>query len=236
MHLQLACPNCAIAIKAENINITSLVAKCHHCNSVFNFSNNLEVASRNRPEIMLPTGFEAYTTLSSLDIEYNWKQTSKGLGFFIFFALFWNGILSIFVVMALLTGEYQILLFTSIHLLVGIGLIYYILSVLLNKTYILVSRREIQVEHRPLRLPFYANRHISAMDLDQLFISKYVSSKTNGRPNYAFSVIARLRTGSEVTLIKGLRQPEQATYIEQQIEKFLNIEDRAMEGEFSISG
>lgn len=236
MHLQLACPNCATPIKAENINITSLVAKCHHCNSVFNFSNNLEVASRNRPEIMLPTGFEAYTTLSSLDIEYNWKQTSKGLGFFIFFALFWNGILSIFVVMALLTGEYQILLFTSIHLLVGIGLIYYILSVLLNKTYILVSRREIQVEHRPLRLPFYANRNISAMDLDQLFISKYVSSKTNGRPNYAFSVIARLRTGSEVTLIKGLRQPEQATYIEQQIEKFLNIEDRAMEGEFSISG
>lgn len=235
MHLQLACPNCATSIRADNINITSMVAKCHHCNSVFNFSNTLEVASRNRPEIMLPTGFEAFTTLSSLDIEYNWKQTSKGLGFFIFFALFWNGILSIFVITALISGEYQMLLFTSIHLLVGIGLIYYILSVLLNKTYILVSRREIQVEHRPLRLPFYPNRNISAMDLDQLFISKYVSSKTNGRPNYAFSVIARLRTGSEVTLIKGLRQPEQATYIEQQIEKFLNIEDRAMEGEFSIS-
>ncbi|PHN04799.1 zinc ribbon domain-containing protein [Flavilitoribacter nigricans] len=235
MHLQLACPNCATSIKAENINITSLVAKCHHCNSVFNFSNNLEVASRNRPEIMLPPGFEAYTTLSSLDIEFSWRQSSKGLGFFIFFALFWNGILSIFVVTALLTGELQILLFTSVHLLVGISLIYYILTVLMNKTYVLVSQREILIEHRPLRLPFYPNRSISAMDLDQLYISKYVSSRTNGRPNHAFSVIARLRTGSEITLIKGLRQPEQATFIEQQIEKFLHIEDRAMEGEYGVS-
>ena len=75
---------------------------------------------------------------------------------------------------------------------------------------------------------------ISAMDLDQLFISKYVSSKTNNRPNYAFSVVARLRTGSEITLVKGLRQPEQATYVEQQIEKFLQIEDRPMEGEYRI--
>lgn len=235
MHLQLACPNCATSIKAENINITSLVAKCHHCNSVFNFTEKLAVASRNRPEIMLPTGFEAYSTHSSLDIEYKWRQTSKSLGFFIFFALFWNGILSIFVITALVTGEYQMLLFCSIHLLVGISLIYYILTILFNKTYILVSQREILVEHRPLRIPFYGNRTISAMDLDQLFISKYVASKTNGRPNYAFSVMARLRTGSEVTLLKGLRFPEQATYVEQQIEKFLNIEDRAMEGEFRLN-
>lgn len=235
MHLQLSCPRCATSIQSENINISNLVAKCHHCNSVFNFSNNLEVASRNRPEIMLPTGFEAFSTLSTLDIEFSWKQTSKGLGFIIFFALFWNGILSIFVITALVTGEYEMLLFTSIHLLVGISLIYYILTVLLNKTYILVSKREIQVEHRPLRLPFHPNRNISAMDLDQLFISKYVSSKTNNRPNYAFSVVARLRTGSEITLVKGLRQPEQATYVEQQIEKFLHIEDRPMEGEYRIS-
>jgi hypothetical protein len=235
MHLQLAGPNCATSIRSENINITGLVAKCHHCNSVFNFSEELKAAPRNRPEIMLPPGFEAFSSLSTLDIEFSWKQTSKGLGFFIFFALFWNGIISIFVVTALVTGKYEMLLFTSIHLLVGISLIYYILTVLLNKTYILVSRREIVIEHRPLRLPFYPNRTISAMDLDQLFISKYVSSRTNNRPNYAFSVVARLRTGSEITLLKGLRYPEQATYIEQQIEKFLNIEDRAMEGEFSIS-
>lgn len=220
---------------ADHINITSLVAKCHHCNSVFNFSDNLEMASRNRPEIMLPIGFEAYTTLSTLDIEFSWKQSTKGLGFFIFFALFWNGILSIFVITALATGAYEMLLFTSIHLLIGISLIYYILTVLLNKTYILVSKREILVEHRPLRLPFHPNRSISAMDLDQLFISKYVSSRTNGRPNYAFSVMARLRTGSEIKLVKGLRQPEQATYIEQQIEKFLHIEDRAIEGEYNVS-
>lgn len=235
MQLQLACPNCATSIKAEHINITDLVAKCHHCNSVFSFSNDIQPAARrHRTEIMLPTGFETFHTLSTLDIEFNWRQSAKGLGFFIFFALFWNGILSIFVVLALVTGAYEILLFASIHLLIGIALIYYILTVILNKTHIIVSRNKILVEHRPLRLPFYPNRILTATEVDQLFIKRYASSRTNGQPNYAFSVEARLRTGSDLTLVKGLRQPEQATYIEQQIEKFLHIDDRSMEDEWKM--
>lgn len=234
MHLQLACPNCATPIRSEDININELVAKCHHCHSVFSFSRELSVQNRHRIEVMLPPGFEAFNTLSALDIEITWRQTTKGIGFFIFFALFWNGILSIFIVTALVTGAYEMILFTSLHLLIGLGLIYYILSVMLNKTYIFVSRREISVEHRPIRLPFYPNRSITAMDLDQLFVQKYVSGKTNGRPNHAFSVIARMRTGSDITLVKGLRQPEQATYVEQQIEKFLNIEDRVIEEEWKM--
>ena len=231
--MQLACPNCATSIQADNINIKDLVAKCHHCNNVFSFTpNDLPAPVRNRPEIMLPTGFDAFNTLSALDVEISWRRTTKGLGFFVFFTLFWNGILSIFVVTALLTGAFEMLLFTSLHLLIGIGLLYYVISVLLNKTYVYVSQREISIEHRPLRMPFYPNRNLLATDLDQLYVKKYTNSKTNGRPNYAYSVVARMNTGSEVTLVKGLRMPEQATYLEQQIEKFLRIEDRAMEEEW----
>ena len=232
MHIHLACPNCATPTRAENINIKDLVAKCHHCNSVFSFTDDLPKPVRNRPEIMLPHGIEAFHSLSALDIEISWRQTTKNLGFLIFFALFWNGILSVFVVTALVTGEYEMLLFTSLHLLVGISLIYFIITVLLNKTFIYVSRREISVEHRPLRVPFYPNRRIQAMDLDQLFVQRYVNGKTNGRTNHAFSVTARMRTGSDVKLVKGLRQPEQAAYVEQQIEKFLHIEDRAVDDEW----
>lgn len=232
--MQLACPNCATSILADNVNIKDLVAKCHHCNNVFGFTNSdLPAPERNRPEIMLPSGFEAYNSLSALDIEISWRRTSKSMGFLIFFTLFWNGILSIFVVTALATGAYEMLLFTSIHLLVGIGLLYFVIATLLNKTYVYVSRREISIEHRPLRIPFYPNRNLQATDLDQLYVKKYSSGKTNGRTNWAFSVVARMRTGSDVTLVKGLRMPEQATYLEQQIEKFLTIEDRAMEEEWT---
>lgn len=234
MHLQLACPNCSTSTKANNINIIDLVAKCHHCDAVFNFSQDLLSGKRDRPEIMLPPGFEAFTTLSTLDIEFSWKQTSQSLGFLIFFALFWNGILSVFVVTAIMSGTYGMILGCSVHLLIGICLTYYILTVLLNKTHILVSRREIQIEHGPLRLPFYPNRNIAASDLNQLFIKKYTNGKTNGRPNYAFSVTAQVRTGSNITLVKGLKRPEQATYIEQQIEKFLHIEDKAMAEEWRM--
>ena len=232
MHLQLRCPNCATPTKAENINISSLVAKCHHCNSIFSFSENLPAAPRDREEIMLPPGIEAFHSLSVLDIEVSWRHSTKNFGFFVIFALFWNAILSVFVIAAIASGEYEMLLFTSIHLLIGVSLIYYILTALVNKTYIYVSRKEISVEHRPLPLPFYKNRHIQNIDLEQLFVEKYANGKTNNRPNYAFSLTARMKTGSNIRLVKGLKQPEQATYLEQQIEKYLNIEDKAVDDEW----
>lgn len=226
MSVQLNCPNCHHLIHSDDINIDKTLAKCRKCHHVFDFSEHLGPPARHRAPVLLPPGFEAFHTLSALNIEIKWRHTTKGMGFFIFFTLLWNGILSIFILTALISGAYEILIFTGLHLLVGVGLLYYVIAVFINKTYVWVSRREINIEHRPLRLPFYPNRTISASDLEQLFIRKYVSSRTNGRPNYAFSVEARLKNGQDVSLVKRLGNADQAAYLEQQIEKFLNIDDK----------
>ncbi len=232
MNINLRCPNCQNPIPAADINISSLLAKCGNCNSVFSFDPQTSVRSYKQQEVLLPPGFETFSTLSGLDIEINWRQTSGGIGFMLFFTLFWNFIVFIFVIVGISTGEYQMLLFISLHLLIGVSLLYYVIATLVNKTHIQVSRRQLSIAHMPLKLPFYKSRTLFSNELEQLFVHRYVSSTTNGKPNHAFGLKARLKDGMEIELIKGLKHPTQAAYLEQQIEKFLNIEDKPMEGEY----
>ncbi|GJM35165.1 MAG: hypothetical protein DHS20C18_41660 [Saprospiraceae bacterium] len=232
MHLQLNCPSCNSEIRAEDINIDKVLAKCAQCNAVFNFEKVLRQPSHKRQEVLLPVGIESFQTNFELDFEINWRKTSKGLGFFLFFTLFWNGIVGIFVVAGLATGQYGMLLGISIHLLIGIGLLYYVLATMLNTTYITVGHRELTVEHRPLRFPFYPNRYLPISDIEQVFIERYVASKSNNSPNFAFRVKLIDRNKKRIDLIKGLKHPDQALYIEQEIEKFLKIQDQHVEEEW----
>ena len=230
--LKLSCPNCQAEIRAADINMANTLAKCDACNTVFDFSPILKRPKHKKEEILLPPGIEAYATNYELDIELNWRKSSQALGFFLFFTLFWNGIVSIFVVTALLTGSFGMLAAISVHLLIGIGLLYYVLSVFFNTTYIVVNQRELSIEHRPLKSPFYRNRYIEARENDQIFVEKYVAGKTNGRPNYAFGVQAILQGGKRVKLVKGLKNSDQALYIEQEIESFLTIQDEPVDEEW----
>lgn len=230
--LQLSCPNCRTEIQAADINVANTLAKCVSCNTIFDFSPILKTPSHKKEEVLLPPGIEAYSTNYELDIELNWRKTSKALGFFLFFTLFWNGIVSIFVVTALLTGSFGMLAAISIHLLIGIGLLYYVLSVLFNTTYIIVNQREVSIEHRPLRSPFYPNRYLRAREVEQIFVEKYVAGKTNGNPNYAYAVQAILPGDKKVKLVRGLKNSDQALYIEQEIENFLRIQDEPVDEEW----
>ncbi len=236
MHLQLSCPNCKSDIRGEDINIDKVVAKCANCNTVFSFenelNNELHKPAHKKQEVLLPAGIESYSTDHELDFEINWRKTSKGIGFFVFFTLFWNGIVGIFVIMALATGEWKMLLGVSIHLLIGICLLYYVLANMLNTTYITVRRGKLSVEHLPLRFPFYPDRFIPVANIEQVFVERYVASKTNNNPDFAFRVKLIETNQNRINLVKGLKQPNHALYIEQEIEKFLKIQDKVIEEEW----
>ena len=40
--MQLTCPDCQEPIRADDVNIDALVAKCAACNSVFRFADRLD--------------------------------------------------------------------------------------------------------------------------------------------------------------------------------------------------
>ena len=95
--LTLSCPNCKTDIPASDINMANTLAKCQSCNTVFDFTSLLKRPSHKKQEVLLPPGIEAYSTNYELDIEINWRKSSSNLGFFLFFTLFWNGIVMIVV-------------------------------------------------------------------------------------------------------------------------------------------
>lgn len=230
MQAQLHCPNCNTAIKSEDINISQVVAKCSNCHTVFSFSEQLLQSGRERPEVLLPDGMDALKLMSELDIRFKWRKSMSG--FLIFFTIFWNAIVIPMTLVALFTGAFEMLLFMSLHILIGVSMLYYTIAVFVNTTYIIVDHGKISIEHRPLKIPFYPNREIPSRNVEQIYTYKYESSKTNGRPNYSFAVQAKLKNGSEVKLLKGLKNANQAQYIEQEIERFLRIKDMPVEEEY----
>ncbi len=232
--MQLQCPHCRKDILAEDVNIGQLIAKCRHCDHVFAFEKQVRQAPRQRPEVVMPSGIEAYSLLSELNIEVSWRSGVSS--FLTFFTILWNALVLPFVLVAIANGELMMLAGISLHLLVGVSLIYYTLAMLLNTTYILVNHHRLTIEHKPLRLPFYPNRDLSVAEIDQAYVEKYVASRTNGRPDWAHAVVAALKDGEHMKLVKGLKNPRQALYIEQEIERFLDIEDRPVEGEWAGAG
>ncbi len=225
------CPSCSTAIHSKDINIDLALAKCSHCHAVFSIQAELPVFERNKPEVFMPNEMEVLKLRSELEIIMKWRKTSS-LGFLLFFTIFWNGILLPFAIGAIISGELGILMGLSVHLIIGLCLAYYVFTCLINTTFLTVNEYRLHIEHKPLPLPFYPDRDIPVQDIKQVFVEKYVASKSNGTPNHAFAVVVELKDHKRVKIIKGLHHPDQALYVEQEIEAFLEIPDRKVDDEW----
>lgn len=230
--VQLHCPDCAKDIPAADINIAKAIAKCNHCQTVFSFEEEIKNAVR-RPEILLPEGIELLELQSELDIRFKWRKMKALNGFLVFFTLFWNLMLLPFVGFAVLSGEYTILLGTSVHILVGAGFLYHIITRLFNTTQIIVDEYQLSVEHRPFKIPFfYPDRNVDVNDIQQLYVRKYVaSSSKSGYKSYAYALHAKVLGAEDISLVKGVKNKEKVQYLEQEIERYLGIPDERIEEE-----
>lgn len=234
MKEKLSCPECQSAITPDQININMLLAKCNTCGTVFSFEDRATTALeavparpslpvKDRGDIPMPPGIKAQALLSELNIEIRWRNRVHG--FLTFFTVIWNIFVIPFAIFAIMSGEFQMLLFLSLHLLVGVGLLYTLIANLVNTTTIQVTNQQLFIEHAPLPIPFRGNREANARDIRQLYVEEYVASRTNGRPDFRYALHARFHSGKRLQLMKGLKNPEEGLYIEQQIERFLDIQD-----------
>jgi hypothetical protein len=106
-------------------------------------------------------------------------------------------------------------------------LTYATLCHLVNRTRIAVESGVLSVRHGPL--PWPGNRTMAVAELSQLFCEEHVTRK--GPRTY--SVNALLKAGGKVTLLRGLKQPDQALYIEQLLETRLGIVDVPVPEEYT---
>ena len=228
MSQQINCPNCNEVVPAENLNLTNMVGKCHSCDHVFSIADvvgsSTQQVRRGDENLGLPAGIELQRGLSYLEFTILWRKTRRK-GFFTLFAVMWNLLLLPFIIAVISTNDWKLALFISLHLLVGVSFFFYTLALWINRTTIHVSKGGIEVKHGPVPIPFTPNHSVAASELKQLYVEEYVPSKTNGRPDITFGVRMRAHDGTDVRLVPGFQNPDHALYIEQEIEKFLTIED-----------
>ncbi len=156
-----------------------------------------------------------------------------------FFVLFWNTTIITYYIGVTFTilnrgegfhitnAEALSLGFPLLHLLLGIGFFYYTLCGFVNRTLIRVSFENLSVSHEPL--PWFGKRNIAVHDIKQLYCQQHKGNK--GSLSYSVNVITNDFT--KIRLISGLGDSTQARFIEETVEKRLNITDEAVEGEFS---
>lgn len=233
-HSLLSCPKCNHFISGKDINIEKTIAKCENCNHVFAFEHD-NVNKKLKPANIIPSGVEVLKLRSELDIRLKWSDTTSkgGRWFILFFTTFWNLILLPFVIGVIVSGAWGILLFLSLHLAVGLGLIWHLATIYLNQTSISVTKRRIRIRTFPLRSFLWKTKEIDIDTIEQLYVSRYVQSTSNGVPNYAYALYAIRDNGEKESLIRGMNRETQI-FVEQEIEGYLGIRNKKVPEESAV--
>ena len=250
--MQISCPKCSKEIPTADLNMQHMIAKCTSCGEVFNFTEQVrrspKLADISQEPLQAPRPEKVHREHDGFHLKLSWRWYSPIIFFLIPFALFWNFVVCSFVSFSapLLWGPgrevfnseegfpnvFSIFsffpLFATPHALIGLGLIYYILSLLLNKTTVNLTRSEVSVHHGPM--PWYGAKAVAASDIDQLYAKERVGGRRGTQVTYEVHMIDRQNTHRK--LVSGLDSPEHALYVEQEIEAYLEIENRHVRGAY----
>ena len=183
--------------------------------------------------IGMPEKIQVYKDFQHLRIVRKWF----GFKFILLtlFVIFWCGFLISWYAMAFSfpfrdASILMFFIFPLLHVALGIGLAYYALTGYLNRTVIHVDFNSISIRHGPL--PFWGEKQVSSKAILQLYCNEddyWLSGR--GYRYHTYAVHAITRNWRNIKLLTGLDTSEQALFIEQEIEKFLNIEDKPVKGE-----
>lgn len=226
--MNIKCPHCGREVPSADINIQSAMAKCASCNAVFGFADKVPGALlADKRTVEMPRNYTLGTDGADLVITRRWM--SAKFVFLLFFCVFWDGFLFFWYSMAFAKGApLMAILFPLIHVAVGVGLTYFTIAGFVNRTRINVNPAEIRIKHYPL--PWAGNRTVQRAEIEQLFCEEKVSRGKNGS-NYSYILSAVTRSGGRLKLVSGLDKPEDALFLEQKIEGYLGISDKAVAGE-----
>lgn len=149
--------------------------------------------------------------------------------FLVFFALFWNGFMVVWMTMALREGVWVMAAFGSIHAFVGLFLAYFCVASFINTTDVSIDPNYLTVRHYPL--PWLGNKKIRVHTIKQLYSKEHISRSKNG-VNVSYRLFVITNDNQEEKLLTGLTELSQARFIEREIENVLGLEDLPVSGEF----
>lgn len=218
----IKCKNCGTDIDTPETGPDQPLVTCPNCDAVFDPSGKNNRLTLPSPALRsLPSKMSIQVLDDELGITRRWG----GLGHLVLF-----GIVSFMLTVGLFFS--QVLLVETLFnpltwFMFGLG--YYSLRRLVNSTVVKVSPEQVTVKEGPL--PFWKNIDLDARDIEQVYVKQYVQrSKKGSTTTYQVHLVST--NGKHKELLAGLDKPEQALYLEQEIERYLGIKDRRVRDEY----
>ena len=217
--LHLECPSCRDKVHASEINISDKIAKCNSCSAVFSFENDLLDLAQNKAEIKKPVKVEKMYFGDELEISINNPFQALTIIFLslaplfilasagLFFA---EGIAFAGVVMAVLIFLFSFNIFRLI--LPGRRKVFFVA----NKEYLTVEFPKNSLTR---------NKEFRKSDIEQLYVSKSAEG---------FRLMAIVDTSKgqkHIPVISYLKSVTIAKYLEQELEKHLEIPNKKVSNE-----
>jgi hypothetical protein len=181
-----------------------------------------------RPKAPMPENIQRQVDHLGLTLVRRWW----GVNYIVLaaFAVLWNGFMAVWFTIAVTEMEWIMIVGGSIHLAVGLGLIYAAIAGFFNKTYINVNRQHLTIGHAPI--PWTGNKMIESGRIRQLYCVEKQHRRRNGDRWYSYDLRAVMDDGVYTTVLKGMQGLETARYLEQEIESHLGLKHIDVEGEF----
>ena len=252
--MQLTCGQCGAPFRAADLHLARGLAVCSACGGVQRLpgpvtsdaKNHSEAPPANRKtsaDVPVPDRFTVEDDGRELTIRYGWFQWI--LLFLLFFAIAWDSFLVGWYWMLTsgpfggnndMPGPFKLIFFVFpiAHVAVGIGLTYFVLAGFLNSTVVRVVDGMLSVRHGPL--PWRGNLDLPSDEIEQIYCQNKLqtSRDEDGRSSTSMSYeVHAVVAGQKRKLLGGLRDADQALFVEQALERFLKIEDRAVPGEMT---
>ena len=221
MPQDLHCIHCQASIDSANIDTERELATCGRCGRLMDLRKLRAAAApvarpsgpRNRATVELPVGMSVEMG-AGVVIRRRWLRKKHWF------------LLALFAPPAVYVAYLWATLGASVWLVIGTLFVvswnYNLVVMFLNSTVVSVDASRVLVRHGPLPSLFGRSTAIERADIAQLYSAKYGA---------LYAVEAKLKSGKTQRLVAPLVAPEQALFIEQQVERALGLQDVAVAGE-----
>ncbi len=250
--MQLKCGQCGAPFRAGDLHLQRGIATCGACGGVQqlpdrsvpadNSTKTQSRAAKPLGDVPLPARMTVDNDGMQLAIRLSWFQWP--LVFLLFCAIAWDSFLMGWYWMLTagpiggangMPGPFKLIFFVFpiCHVAVAVGLTYFVAAGFLNTTLVSVVNGMLTVSHGPL--PWIGNVSLATDDIEQIYcqdkLHTHRDSDTGSHSTSITREVFAICQGRKVKLVSGLHDSDQARFLEQQLERFLKIEDRPVPGE-----
>lgn len=252
--MQFKCGQCGAPFRAADLHLDRGIAVCSACGGVQRLpgptaaeaQNDSAAPSPRKPQgdVPIPDRFTVEDNGHELVLRQRWFHWA--LLFLLFFVIAWDSFLVGWYWM-LTSGPFGgndgmpapfklvFFVFPIAHVAVGVGLTYFVLAGLLNSTVIRVADGMLSVRHGPI--PWRGNLDLPTDGIEQIYCQNKLHKRRDEDGHTTTSMQYEVHAvigGQKTKLLSGLHEADHALFVEQRLEQFLGIKDRAVPGEMAV--